>query len=49
MHVFVVEPHPIFRRGLTECLRSMATVERVTEYADVAQEFADQVAETTGA
>ncbi|QEC48456.1 response regulator transcription factor [Baekduia soli] len=40
MHVFVVEPHPIFRRGLTECLRSLQAVGRVTESAEVAEAIA---------
>jgi DNA-binding NarL/FixJ family response regulator len=33
--VFVVEPHPIFRRGLTECVRSLPGVARVADAATV--------------
>jgi DNA-binding NarL/FixJ family response regulator len=35
MHVFVVEPHPIYRRGLVECLHTLPSVARVTDVADV--------------
>jgi DNA-binding NarL/FixJ family response regulator len=35
MHVFVVEPHPIYRRGLVECLRALPSVARITDVADV--------------
>ena len=35
MHVFVVEHHPIFRRGLAECLRPLEPVAQVSEAADV--------------
>jgi DNA-binding NarL/FixJ family response regulator len=31
VHVFVIERHPIYRRGLAECLRALASVESVTE------------------
>jgi DNA-binding NarL/FixJ family response regulator len=37
MHVFVVEHHPIFRRGLAECLRPLAPVAEVSEAADVGE------------
>ena len=35
MHVFVIERHPIYRRGLAECVRSIASVNAVTESATV--------------
>lgn len=35
LHVFVVEPHPIYQRGLAESLRSLAFVEKVTEASAV--------------
>src|SRR3954447_7191924 len=41
MHVFVVEHHPIFRRGLAEVLRSLGAVASVTEAGDVAHATAD--------
>lgn len=43
MHVVVVEPHPIYRRGLVECLRALPSVARVSDVADVsaALGFAD--------
>lgn len=35
MHVVVVESHPIYRRGLVECLRTVPSVARITDVADV--------------
>ncbi len=37
MHVFVIERHPIYRRGLAECVRSLASVESVTEAGAVGE------------
>ena len=36
MHVVVVEPQPIYRMGLVECLRALPAVARVSDAADVA-------------
>jgi len=41
MDVFVVERHPIFRRGIAECLRALAAVATVTIAGDVAEALAD--------
>jgi DNA-binding NarL/FixJ family response regulator len=46
MHVFVVEGHPIFRRGLAECLRPLGPVTDVDEAADVAEATAHPAFET---
>jgi DNA-binding NarL/FixJ family response regulator len=37
MHVFVVERHPIFRRGLADCLRELDGVDGVFEAGDVGE------------
>lgn len=34
-HVLVVDPHPIFRRGLVACLSALDEVDRVCEASDV--------------
>jgi DNA-binding NarL/FixJ family response regulator len=36
MHVVVVEPQAIYRRGLVECLRTLPSVARITDVGDVA-------------
>jgi DNA-binding NarL/FixJ family response regulator len=36
MHVVVVEPQPIYRMGLVECLRALPAVAQVSHAADVA-------------
>jgi DNA-binding NarL/FixJ family response regulator len=46
MHVFVVEGHPIFRRGLAECLRPLGPVTQVDEAADVAEATSHAAFET---
>jgi DNA-binding NarL/FixJ family response regulator len=35
MHVVVVESHPIYRRGLADCLRALPSVARIYDFADV--------------